>query len=207
MEIIRGKEVSFVDTSELERRVAGYDKIHIDIGTGDGRFVRHMAQTISNCFAIGVDSCRENLREVSRRAPTNSLFIIGNAQDLPCEIHGLATQITINFPWGSLLESLLANDPALLTGLLMTAQPHAKFEARLNGEALAKAGWSLEEGAQRVRDALALNGFNMRYPSVLAPSELRSCPTTWAKRLAFGRDPRAMVLHGTKKADRVVALA
>jgi hypothetical protein len=32
----------------------------------------------------------------------------------------------------------------------------------------------------------------------LGPADLRACPTTWAHRLAFGRDPRALWLHGTR---------
>jgi hypothetical protein len=28
----------------------------------------------------------------------------------------------------------------------------------------------------------------------MGPEQLRACPTTWAKRLAFGRDPRAIAV-------------
>ena len=47
MEIIRGKHASFIDARELADQLAGYDRVHIDIGTGDGRFVRHVAQIIA----------------------------------------------------------------------------------------------------------------------------------------------------------------
>jgi tRNA G46 methylase TrmB len=105
MEIIRGKHASFIDAAALADRLAGFDAVHIDIGTGDGRFVRRVAQTDPDCFVIGIDACRENLRGVSRRAPQNTLFVIANAQALPPELHGLAAQVTINFPWGSLLRA------------------------------------------------------------------------------------------------------
>lgn len=205
MEIIRGKHASFFDTSALADKLTGYNRVHIDIGTGDGRFVQHIAQTRPNCFAIGIDACRENLREVSRRTPTNALFIIANALALPSELDGLATQVTINFPWGSLLEGLLADDPSLLTGLVRVARPDAVLEVRLNAGALAEAGWSLEEGADQIREALAINGFDMRSPIPMAVRDLRSFPTTWAKRVAFGRDPRALYLHGARKADIITS--
>jgi 16S rRNA (adenine(1408)-N(1))-methyltransferase len=202
MEIIRGKYTSFMDASAFAERLAGYDTIFMDIGTGDGRFVRQVAQTCPKGFVVGIDACRENLREVSRRAPANTLFVIANALALPPELHGLAAQITINFPWGSLLDDLLANDPALLAGLVAVARPKAGLEVRLNGGALAEAGWSLEAGADRVRDVFAVNGFDMRSPIRLMARELRSYPTTWAKRLAFGYDPRAVYLRGQRHEDR-----
>lgn len=207
MEIIRGKHTSFIDTSALAERLVGYDIIHMDIGTGDGRYVRHVARTCPNCFVIGIDACRENLHDVSRRAPANALFVIANALMLPPELHSLAAQVTINFPWGSLLEGLLISDPALMAGLVTVARPDARLEVRLNGGALAEAGWSLEEGTDRVREALAVNGFELRPPIALGARELRAFPTTWAKRLAFGRDPRAVYLRATRQADNMACAA
>ncbi|MCL4248163.1 MAG: hypothetical protein KJ065_08455 [Anaerolineae bacterium] len=207
MEIIQGKQALYIDAPALDERLAGYDAVHMDIGTGDGRYVRHVAQTRPHCFAVGVDACRENLREVSRGAPENALFVIANAQRLPSELYGLAAQVTINFPWGSLLEGLLTGDTSLLASLAAVAAPHTELEVRLNGGALAEAGWSLEAGADRVRDVLIANGFAMRAPVMLAAHELRSLPTTWARRLAFGRDPRAVYLHGTRKVNSIVHAA
>src|SRR5262249_11640830 len=109
-----------------------------------------------------------------------------------------ATHLTINFPWGSLLEGLLGNESALLAGLVNIAHRRAQLEVRLNAGALAEAGWSLTQGIVRAQDALAANGFDMSSPMVLGAQELRSYPTTWAKRLAFGRDPRAVCLRGVK---------
>lgn len=196
MEIMRGKQASFMDASALAERLNGYSTVHIDLGTGDGRFVQHMAQADSSRFVIGVDACRENLQDVSRRAQPNTLFVIANAQALPSELYGLASHITINFPWGSLLEGLLADDAGLLTGLAAISQPNAALEVRLNGGALAEAGWSLEEGVQQVRAVLSTNGFSIRPSQAMSANELKTFPTTWAKRIAFGRDPRAMILRG-----------
>ena len=144
MEIIRGKKTSFMDTLALSERIAGYKTVHIDMGTGDGRFVKHIAQTYPQGFVMGIDSCRENLQAVSRDEAANTLFVIENAQTLPSELNGLAGLVTINFPWGSLLEGLLAHDQLLLHSLAAAMQPNAKLEVRLNGGALANCGWSLE---------------------------------------------------------------
>jgi 16S rRNA (adenine(1408)-N(1))-methyltransferase len=199
MEIIRGKHVSFIDTLALAGHLAAYDLTHIDIGTGDGRFVQHLAQANPTSFVIGIDACRENLHEVSRRAPANTLFVIANAQRLPLELHGLADHVTINFPWGSLLYGLLTHDSAMLANLKAVSHPATGLDVRLNGGALAEAGWSLEAGADRVHSVLAASGFDMWRQVVMTVRELKALPTTWAKRLAFGRDPRAMYLKGRKK--------
>jgi trans-aconitate methyltransferase len=203
MEIIRGKKTSFMGTLALSERIAGYKTIHIDIGTGDGRFVKHIAQTYPQSFVIGIDSCRENLQAVSRDDTANTLFVIANAQTLPSELNGLAGLVTINFPWGSLLEGLLTHEQSLISSLADVTQPTARLEVRLNGGALANCGWSLEDGAKQVRNVLRENGFDMRQPVLMTARDLQSCPTTWAKRLAFGRDPRAMYLSGIRKVGSI----
>ncbi len=197
MEHIRGKQTGIIDAATLAARTAGYRDILIDIGTGDGRYVRAIAQQCPACFAIGIDACRENLRGVSRDAPRNALFIIANALTLPLELRGLATRMTINFPWGSLLVALLGGDPALRDGLIVLAQPGATLEIRLNGGALAEAGYTLEAGAAQVQHTLQGWGFANRHSAMLDADALRRAPTTWARRLAYGRDPRGWHLAAT----------
>jgi len=196
MESIQGKRAVQIDTSALRDRLAGYQEVLLDIGAGDGRFVRQMAAECPARFAIGVDACRENLRANSRMAPANALYLIADARALPCALDQRATHITINFPWGSLLGGLLADEAALLERLAAVARPGALLELRLNAGALAEAGWELVDGVEQVRHALHAAGFCMRSAMALGPQELRACPTTWARRLACGRDPRALYLRG-----------
>jgi 16S rRNA (adenine(1408)-N(1))-methyltransferase len=196
MECIRGKKTLFLDAPTLAGRLRGYEQILVDIGTGDGRFVQHIAATQTDYFALGVDACRENLRRASRKAPDNALYVIANALALPRELYGLATHISINFPWGSLLDGLLEDCPALMSGLAALARPGARIDVRLNSGALTEAGWSLEEGVVRTWRALINTGFCLEAPSAMNGDDLRRLPTTWARRLAFGRDPRAMSLSG-----------
>ena len=194
MESIRGKTPLQLTTDEFSRRIAGYKNIWLDLGTGDGRFVRHMSIQNRQDFFIGLDACRENLRENSRNCPANALYLIASAQSLPAELDRLAAQITINFPWGSLLRSLLEDDTALLDGLVRIARPDVGLTIRLNGGALAEAGWTLEAGTWRVYDSLQSAGFQTRRPQPLDAADLRACPTTWARRLAVGRDPRGWMI-------------
>ena len=184
-----------MDADGLARGVAGYGGVLIDIGTGDGRYVLHVARTCPNWFALGVDACRENLRKASRKAPGNALYVIANALALPRELEGMASKVTINFPWGTLLTGLLDGEPMLLEGLLAIARPGAELEVKLNGGAIAESGYTLKSGGARVRQALHEGGFDVGDLLRLDGQELRKCHTTWAKRLAYGRDPLAVRLR------------
>ena len=195
MECVRGKTSAEIDMDRLARGAAGYDDVLIDVGTGDGRYVLHVARTSPNWFALGVDACRENLRKASRNAPPNAMYVIANALALPRELGGMASRVTINFPWGTLLRGLLDGEPMLLEGLLAIARPGAALEIRLNAGALRDAGYTLESGGARVGRALREGGFDVGDLVGLDARELRRCQTTWAKRLAYGRDPRAVFLR------------
>ena len=194
METIRGKRSLELTASELQKQLMGYKHILIDLGTGDGRYVRCRAEQHKERFFIGVDACRDNLRANSRRILPNALFIIADAQALPTELNGLASHVTINFPWGSLLESLLSSEDSLISRLLSATRPFARMDIHLNAEALVTAGWTLESGADQIECIVNTVGWRTKSHSWMDAHLLRSFPTTWAKRLAFGRDPCAIRL-------------
>lgn len=197
VERIYGKYCQEITTDELLARIAGRRDVLIDLGTGDGRFVLCAAHAHPTHYIIGIDACRDHLREASRRAPANALFLIANALALPADLAGVASAITINFPWGTLLTGLLERDSPLLATLARLARPGATLAIQLNGGALAEAGLSLEAGGEQVRRLARLAGFRLSVPRALTTAELQQSPTTWAKRLAFGRDPRAIYLSGS----------
>lgn len=196
METLRGKTSLEMTLIELQARLAGYSSLLLDLGTGDGRYARWAAEQYPDWFVIGLDACRENLQANARRELPNLLFVIANAQSLPTELTGLSGQITINFPWGSLLTSVLENDSAFLSGLTAVAGSGALVTLRLNGGALAEAGWRLETGAERIQANLNQAGWKLARPVWMDSRALRAFPSTWARRLAFGRDPRALALSG-----------
>jgi 16S rRNA (adenine(1408)-N(1))-methyltransferase len=198
METIRGKTSLALNWNEFKDRLASYNHITLDLGTGDGRFVRTLAERQPASFVIGVDACRENLREHSRTNLPNMLFVIACARELPCEFEGLFSHITINFPWGSLLEGLLACDARLMYGLASVSGPNAQIEIHLNGGALAEAGSNLENGAGIIYENLSRCGWDLKHPHLMDQEVLKRFPTTWARRLAHGRDPSAVILRGRR---------
>lgn len=196
METIRGRTSLALDLDDFKSKLKNHNHAVLDLGTGDGRFVRTLASRHPDWFVIGVDACRENLREHSSAKQSNMLFVIASAQELPAEFLGSFSQITIYFPWGSLLDGLLACQPGLMHGLACVVRPDAQIEICLNAGALAEAGQSLESGTERVYENLSRLGWTLRHPHPMDIQALAQFPTTWAKRLAFGRDPRAIRLQG-----------
>jgi 16S rRNA (adenine(1408)-N(1))-methyltransferase len=194
MESLHGKHTCILDATDFAARLRGYQQIVIDIGTGDGHYVEYVARRSPELLVIGIDTCRANLHQVSRKSPPNALYLIANAEALPSELSGLASHITVNFPWGSLLAGLLESGSKVMENLRMIAQPAATLAIVLNSSALQKEGLSLEQGGVMVEQALQMSGFDVKLPVTLGAEALRHYPTTWAKRLGYGRDPHALSL-------------
>lgn len=207
MERILRKQSLRIEPEELIEQAAGYEEVLLDLGTGDGRYVVSAARHTPALLAIGLDACREGLVDVSRRAPANALFVRENALSLPPGLSRLATRVTLNFPWGSLLHALIEGDPVLMERLAAMGRPGAALEIRLNGGALSAAGWSLEDAVERLWPALHAGGLRVMAMSYLDALALRRMPSTWAKRLAFGRDPRALEVTASWPGVRVEAPA
>lgn len=196
METIRGKKSFDIDINEFTLRHKNYNRLILDLGTGDGKFAFHYAQEFPNHFVIGLDSCRENLHEYSRAKLSNLIYVIANAQHLPCELYGLISHIHINFPWGSLLQNLLNGDAKFFCGLEKISSPHALINLHLNAGALNEQGWTLPNGVEQVEVNLRRAGWQIENPKEMNIQTLKKFPSTWSKRIAFGRDPRAISLSG-----------
>lgn len=200
MEIMQGKRTAILSAAAFAQHVNACEAIHLDIGTGDGRYAIHLAQANPQWLVIGLDACRENLVSRSRNTPANALFIIANAGNLPVMLRGTAARVTVNFPWGSLLDGLLTARSSVIGGLAAACLPGARIDVLLNGSALAQAGRSLFDGACQMRDNLADAGFDVLRSANLDAAALRDIPTSWAKRLAFGRDPQGIHLTAAARA-------
>lgn len=210
LEYLAGKHTLPLTEEGLRQHVAPYSHLALDLGTGDGRFVRTFAAAHPETLAIGLDARRDFPRGGRRQAPPNALFLVANALEPPAELaalQGRVAELTIHFPWGSLLTGLLEGDDRLLALCASAIEPNACLEVWLNAGALAEAGFELEAGARRVRHMLRQAGFQIGEPELCDAHALRECPTTWAHRLAFGRDPRALLLRGTAPAQRTASPA
>ncbi|CAN5658224.1 N/A [soil metagenome] len=187
MQLIVGKRPQTTDVSSIAEWARAYGSLEIDLGTGDGSFVRHRAMRDPSIAMLGLDTCASNTLENARRSPENGRFVVLDALALPAELAELASRITINFPWGSLLRSLLNGDERLLSNLAL-----CPFEIRVNTGALAEQGYDFDASIETISQYLRYLSPAKLTVEYLDRAALRAIPTTWSKRLAFGRDPRAV---------------
>ena len=108
----------------------------IDLGTGDGLFVYHSARETPTRFFIGIDPSPRPLEKISEkihRKPSrggapNALFVQASVENLPSELDGVAREVRVHFPWGSLLRAVAAGDPAALAGIRRMSATGASLE-------------------------------------------------------------------------------
>ncbi len=178
--------------------------IVIDIGTGDGRFVSALARKNPNKFFIGVDANRKLLEKPSMRATRkpakgglpNAMFVQAAVEGLPEEFDGVADEIHIHFPWGSLLRAVALGDEVVLHSLRRIAAPGCTLEIVIGIDPerdrteLNRLGIPVLDDPY-IRSSLVPRyhsaGFSVSEIGHLPPEEWSRLETSWAKKLSSGR--------------------
>ena len=181
----------------------------IDIGTGDGVFVYQCARENPNKFYIGIDANPRPLAKVSERIHRNPakgglpnvLFLQAAIEDLPTELDGVADEVHIHFPWGSLLRIVATGDETALRKLRRICAPEALLEIiigldperdRSEIERLGLKPLSPDFIDQELTERYLASGFEIVDRGKLAQSDWPSLQTSWAKRLR-GNEARTLV--------------
>ena len=167
----------------------------IDIGTGDGRFVYQSARRNPNKFYIGLDPNTRPLEKISEKihrkttkggAP-NALFIQSAVEDLPEELDGVANEVHVHFPWGSLLRAVASGDAGVMRNLRRICADGAMLEVVIAIDPVRDQTEieRLQIKPQFIDEALVENyraaGFEIIETGLRVSSE--SLDTSWAKRL------------------------
>ena len=190
---------SSTNLSEITDNLPG-EGVIIDIGTGDGRFVYQSARRTPRKFYIGIDPNVRPLEKISEKiyrkpakggAP-NVLFIQASVEDLPAELDGVADELHVHFPWGSLLRAVATGDVGVLRNLRRICSAGALFEivlgldpARDQSEIqrLELPVLSLEHIDHVLAPKYAAAGFEVTERGILPAAEWPEFDTSWAKRL------------------------
>ena len=184
-------------TNSLDRIGEG---VIIDIGTGDGRFVYQSVRRNPNKFYIGIDPNTPPLEKISEKiyrkpakggAP-NVLFIQSAVEDLPDELNGVADEVHVHFPWGSLLRAVAMGKVEVLRNVRRICSAGALLEVVIGLdperdqseiERLDLTPLSLEFIDSVLVPNYAAAGFEITERGILAASEWPEFDTSWAKRL------------------------
>jgi len=189
----------------------------LDIGTGDGLFVYQCARRNPRKFYIGIDASARPLEKISEkihRKPakgglSNVLFVQAAIEDLPADLDGVADEIHIHFPWGSLLRAVTGAEPHLLRELRRLCTPEALLEVIIgideerDAAELARLGIAPLNVAAIERDlrpAYANAGFEITERGERLPADWPDLQTSWAKRLAG--NPRRSLIYFIARALR-----
>ena len=175
----------------------------IDLGTGDGRAALTLAESEPRSLVIGIDADAASMAETSRRAArpparggrSNLLFVVAAAETPPPELIGLADEVRILFPWGSLLRGVLGVDERVARGIASLARSGGRVSAivsvttrdGLDGIA------SLEpDGLGGIAEAARRSGLRMTGTRQLDAEDVRATRSTWGRRLLSGAATRSV---------------
>lgn len=183
----------------------------IDIGTGDGRFVYQSARQNPNRLYIGIDPSTRPLEKISEKihrkpakgGAANVLFIQAAVEDLPVELNGVADEVHIHFPWGSLLRAVAAGDLPVLENLrricalgalleVVIGLDPARDQTEINRLGLPPL--SLDYIDRELAPNYRAAGFETVERGILPASEWPEFDTSWAKRLQGNEQRRITYL-------------
>jgi 16S rRNA (adenine(1408)-N(1))-methyltransferase len=178
------------------------------MGTGDGAYVIENARKNPNNFFIGLDSNADNMRECSRKTEEfkkhglpNALFVHAGMEALPEELMGMANEITVLLPWGSLLKAVAKPEVSLLKNLASLFRDSKDsrvlrvvlgydHEAERNMvESLGLPALTEEYLDTKLRNGYLEAGFKIRW-RFIKQEDIKQVGTTWAKKLAYGKGRR-----------------
>jgi 16S rRNA (adenine(1408)-N(1))-methyltransferase len=173
----------------------------IDLGTGDGRAALTVAESEPRTLVIGMDADAASMADTSRRAARslakggrpNLLFVVAAAENPPHELLGLADEVRILFPWGSLLRGVLGADERVARGIANLARPGGHVSAIVSvttrdglGELVALD----QDGLADIVAAARHSGMRLIGVRPLDADDVRATRSTWGRRLLSGAATR-----------------
>jgi hypothetical protein len=151
-------------------------------------------------FYIGIDVNTRPLRKVSEKiyrkvtkggAP-NALFIQSSVEDLPTELVGVADEVHVHFPWGSLLKAVANGELNVLQGIRRICADDALVEI-VTGIDLERDAAEIERlGLEQLSDGYIDHELRSRYlvanleiveHGLMTKSHLPTIKSSWARRL------------------------
>jgi 16S rRNA (adenine(1408)-N(1))-methyltransferase len=209
--VVTGKQTAAMSADDLLARVGSYDGVTIDLGAGDGRFAYHHAREHPERLVIAIDPVRENVREMSARAARkperggapNAMFVVASVEMMPEELAGIADEVFVTLPWGSLMRGIILSEAAVLEAIARITKAGASVRIVLNTrifddpvpvEARDLPGLSPEYAREVLMPAFERAGMPIVEARWLTADEVAAIPTTWAKRLSHRAPPRSLLV-------------
>jgi 16S rRNA (adenine(1408)-N(1))-methyltransferase len=121
----------------------------------------------------------------------NLLFAVASAERPPDELCGRVDEITVLFPWGSLLRGALAIDPVAAAGIAGLVAPGGVVRALVSVTDRDTGATDLRPltaaDADAIRGRWAAFGLGLMRFQPATAEEIAASGSTWARRLVRGR--------------------
>ncbi|MBI2620754.1 methyltransferase domain-containing protein [candidate division WWE3 bacterium] len=204
MKIVSGNKIEEFFFEDFGNLTSHYEKVVIDFGTGDGRFVYKLAKQNSDILFVGVDPIGKQMREYSKKANReglcNLLFVIGSLENIPTELLDTANMVYINLPWGSLLKAIVEPQITQLRDISKLLKKDGELQILLGYDPKLEPKLDLgnltpEIFTNRVIPTFRNLGFEVLRFELLDKDDLKEIQTTWSKKLGFGQTRPTYKLH------------
>lgn len=211
MRIVYGNKIKELMGQDFSEFVGKYPVVYMDLGTGDGRFVYKNALSNPTTLYIGIDPAEKQLEIYSKKSlkgkVDNVLFVVGSFELLPEELYGSSDRLSINLPWGTLLENIVKPTQTGVEKLLKLLKEQGTLEMILGyapelepteTKRLNLPQINLGFIKSEIVPSFEKYGFKCEDVTELEKSELKNIETTWAKKLNFGKDRKMFRLLFSK---------
>jgi 16S rRNA (adenine(1408)-N(1))-methyltransferase len=188
----------------------------VDIGTGSGTALLRRAAREPQTLFFALDADASAMAEASRRSArrsrrgglTNVVFVVAAAETLPGDLSGMADEVTIALPWGSLLRAALDPGSDAFDAIAACARPDGLMTLLLSSLArdAASAGVVLDAPTAT---ALARNyethGYSVLECRPATRADVDELSSGWGRRLGIPERRPAWLfrLRGTRSARTV----
>jgi 16S rRNA (adenine(1408)-N(1))-methyltransferase len=213
MRVVEGRKLIDMDAAAFARLADRYERVVVDLGTGDGLFAYRLAVQDPTTLYIGCDPVADNMVEVSQRSRRNPsrggidnlLLVVTSVEQPPDELRGTADMVYCVLPWGRLMAGLVTGDNEVLRGVRTFAKAGACVLVYLN------VGVWDRDTPLHVQDlpavtpqhvdevlipAYARTGIRLLGHRDAGPEEIGELRSTWARRLTHAGRGRFVRLEG-----------
>jgi 16S rRNA (adenine(1408)-N(1))-methyltransferase len=214
--VVNGRKVEEMSAAELRAAALPYARVVVDVGAGDGRFAYNLAKAQPAAFVVGMEPVAENLRESSSRARRkpergglpNVIYVTASIETPPPELVGVADEVSVVLPWGSLMRGIILGGDGVLRGLAGLAKADGTVRIVVNTlifddpvplEARDLPEPSPEYVTSVLAPKYAAHGLRIDEARFFDADEVAALPSTWAKRLSHRRPPPSVLIVATKE--------
>jgi 16S rRNA (adenine(1408)-N(1))-methyltransferase len=136
------------------------------------------------------EASRRAARPAARGGAPNALFVVAAAERPPLELLGVADEVTIHFPWGSLLRGALALDEDAAGGIAALIKARGRLTILVsitNRDGLGLTAIDEPGAADALADRWNVHGLRLKAMCPATEAHVAAARSSWARRLGVGR--------------------